>query len=574
MKNKRLLFIIVILIVLIGAIIFGVNSIIKSRKNYTLTQITNPNYYTLYKNGKVGIINTKGETVIKPEYNYIQLPNPEKAVFICSNSDKTVILNENGQEIFNNYDEVTAISVTGTIGDIPFEKAILRYKQNGLYGLINLDGKVITKPIYEKVESVPYKEGELLVQKDGKQGVINAKGVELVKIKYDSIVGDGYYNQVDYKEAGYIVGIKQENKILYGYLNNQGREVLKNEYDEISRLTNTKDKNVCLITTQNGKKGLVKNNKEVLENIYDQMEYDSTIELVKVKKDELYGICNLDGNVILNTEYKEISYKGIYIQATNKASKIVNFDRSGNEQKENNYKKVIATENPKYFITVGQNNLYGIINENGVETTTNKYTYIEYLQGEYFSAYNEDNQIGIIDHYGNIVLGIQYNLVQKIKGTEMIQVSDNSKGVLEVYSSDIKQVAIMKNAKLYTAENYIKIVSDTETKYISLDGKIITNKQALPNNTLFATSKYGLWGFEDKDGKVVVNQVYDMVTEFNRYGFAGIKEGNKWGVIREDGTVIVAPTYEISSNIEPEFIGKYHKINYGGVSYFTDDKIE
>lgn len=574
MKNKRLLFIIVILIVLIGAIIFGVNSIIKSRKNYTLTQITNPNYYTLYKNGKVGIINTKGETVIKPEYNYIQLPNPEKAVFICSNSDKTVILNENGQEIFNNYDEVTAISVTGTIGDIPFEKAILRYKQNGLYGLINLDGKVITKPIYEKVESVPYKEGELLVQQDGKQGVINAKGVELVKIKYDSIVGDGYYNQVDYKEAGYIVGIKQENKMLYGYLNNQGKEVLKNEYDEISRLTNTKDKNVYLITTQNGKKGLVKNNKEVLENIYDQMEYDSTIELVKVKKDELYGICNLDGNVILNTEYKEISYKGIYIQATNKASKIVNFDRSGNEQKENNYKKVIATENPKYFITVGQNNLYGIINENGVETTTNKYTYIEYLQGEYFSAYNEDNQIGIIDHYGNIVLGIQYNLVQKIKGTEMIQVSDNSKGVLEVYSSDIKQVAIMKNAKLYTAENYIKIVSDTETKYISLDGKIITNKQALPNNTLFATSKYGLWGFEDKDGKVVVNQVYDMVTEFNRYGFAGIKEGNKWGVIREDGTVIAAPTYEISSNTEPEFIGKYHKINYGGVSYFTDDKIE
>lgn len=574
MKNKRLLFIIVILIVLIGAIIFGVNSIIKSRKNYTLTQITNPNYYTLYKNGKVGIINTKGETVIKPEYNYIQLPNPEKAVFICSNSDKTVILNENGQEIFNNYDEVTAISVTGTIGDIPFEKAILRYKQNGLYGLINLDGKVITKPIYEKVESVPYKEGELLVQQDGKQGVINAKGVELVKIKYDSIVGDGYYNQVDYKEAGYIVGIKQENKMLYGYLNNQGKEVLKNEYDEILRLTNTKDKNVCLITTQNDKKGLVKNNKKVLENIYDQMEYDSTIELVKVKKDELYGICNLDGNVILNTEYKEISYKGIYIQATNKASKIVNFDRNGNEQKENNYKKVIATENPKYFITVGQNNLYGIINENGVETTTNKYTYIEYLQGEYFSAYNEDNQIGIIDHYGNIVLGIQYNLVQKIKGTEMIQVSDNSKGVLEVYSSDIKQVAIMKNAKLYTAEDYIKIVSDTETKYISLDGKIITNKQALPNNTLFATSKYGLWGFEDKDGKVVVNQVYDMVTEFNRYGFAGIKEGNKWGVIREDGTVIVAPTYEISSNTEPEFIGKYHKINYGGVSYFTDDKIE
>ena len=64
-----------------------------------------------------------------------------------------------------------------------------------------------------------------------------------------------------------------------------------------------------------------------------------------------------------------------------------------------------------------------------------------------------------------------------------------------------------------------------------------------------------------------------MVTEFNKYGFAGIKEGNKWGIIREDGTIIVEPKYEISSNVEPEFIGQYYKINYGGEMYFTDEVI-
>lgn len=572
MKNKKALLVLIICIVLVGIVIFATNVIIKARKDYNLEKISDRNYYTLYKGGKVGVINTSGEIIISPEYNYIQIPNPTKDVFICSKNNESVTLNSKGEIIFTGFNEVTAISVTGAIGDIPFEKTILRYKQDDMYGLINMDGKIITKAIYEKIESVPYKEGEILVEQNGKLGVVNSKGVELVAPNYDTIIGDGYYNQADYKDAGYIVGIKQENKYLYGYLSNDGKEILMCEYDEITRLNQIEENDVYLILSKAGKKGLVKNGKTVLDNSYEQIEYDSTIELIKVKQNELYGITNLNGEIILPVEYKDISYIGIYI-AGNKANQIIHYDRSGKEVKGNIYKKVIKTGNENYFITVGQNNLYGIINQNGIETTTNKYTYIDYLVGEYFAAYNQENQIGIIDHYGNIVLGIQYNLVQVIKGTNMIQVSDNNKGVLEIYTSDIKQVATMKNAKLYAYSNYIKLVSDTETKYISLNGQILTNKEALPSNTLFAKSKYGQWGFEDKDGNIVIEQVYDMVTEFNKYGFAGIKEGDKWGIIRQDGTIIVEPIYEIPSNAEPEFIGKYYKINYGGERYFTDEKI-
>lgn len=572
MKNKKALLVLIICIVLVGIVIFATNVIIKARKDYNLEKISDRNYYTLYKGGKVGVINTSGEIIISPEYNYIQIPNPTKDVFICSKNNESVTLNSKGEIIFTGFNEVTAISVTGAIGDIPFEKTILRYKQDDMYGLINMDGKIITKAIYEKIESVPYKEGEILVEQNGKLGVVNSKGVELVAPNYDTIIGDGYYNQADYKDAGYIVGIKQENKYLYGYLSNDGKEILMCEYDEITRLNQIEENDVYLILSKAGKKGLVKNGKTVLDNSYEQIEYDSTIELIKVKQNELYGITNLNGEIILPVEYKDISYIGIYI-AGNKANQIIHYDRSGKEVKGNIYKKVIKTGNENYFITVGQNNLYGIINQNGIETTTNKYTYIDYLVGEYFAAYNQENQIGIIDHYGNIVLGIQYNLVQVIKGTNMIQVSDNNKGVLEIYTSDIKQVATMKNAKLYAYSNYIKLVSDTETKYISLNGQILTNKEALPSNTLFAKSKYGQWGFEDKDGNIVIEQVYDMVTEFNKYGFAGIKEGDKWGIIRQDGTIIVEPIYEIPSNAEPEFIGKYYKINYGGEMYFTDEKI-
>lgn len=36
----------------------------------------------------------------------------------------------------------------------------------GKFGLINYEGKVITKPIYEEISSVKYKEGEILAKKD------------------------------------------------------------------------------------------------------------------------------------------------------------------------------------------------------------------------------------------------------------------------------------------------------------------------------------------------------------------------------------------------------------------------
>ena len=74
----------------------------------------------------------------------------------------------------------------------------------------------------------------------------------------------------------------------------------------------------------------------------------------------------------------------------------------------------------------------------------------------------------------------------------------------------------------------------------------------------------------DKEGNIIIEPKYDMVTEFNSYGFAGIKQGNKWGVIDTTGNIVLEPTYNINWQ-EPEFIGKYCKVNFGyGLDYYTD----
>ena len=59
-------------------------------------------------------------------------------------------------------------------------------------GLIDFNGKKITKPVYNEISGLTYKEGELLVKQNEKFGVINIKGNILVPIEYDEISIDGY----------------------------------------------------------------------------------------------------------------------------------------------------------------------------------------------------------------------------------------------------------------------------------------------------------------------------------------------------------------------------------------------
>ena len=93
---------------------------------------------------------------------------------------------------------------------------------------------------------------------------------------------------------------------------------------------------------------------------------------------------------------------------------------------------------------------------------------------------------------------------------------------------------------------------------------------------MFASQKDGKWGFIDKQGNIVIDYIYDKVTQINEYGFGGIKQDGKWGVIDKEGNIIIEPTYQLQEeNTEPEFLGKYYKVYYGyGESYYTNKVTE
>lgn len=566
----------VILTILILAIIIGVSYyfITTNNKKYEIEKVEQYNYFLLKQDGKTGVIDRNGNIVIDVKYDDIKIPNPQKDVFVCYSGENSQILNSQKEQILNNYQDVEPIKLQNIASNLMFEKNVLSYKENDKYGLVNFQGKKITKPIYDEISGLSYKEGELLVKQNDKYGVINIKGHKLIDIEYDKIAVDGYYTNDDgYKYAGYIITTITQEGYRYGYINYNGKLILKPEYNELSRITDIMDnENAYLLCAKNGQFGVNKNEKEIVKNEYQSISYDKTNELLVAEKSKKYGIASLDGKIIVPAQFLQIDVIGNYLYAKNEQGTIV-YDNQGKETNMDTNISILNTENEKYKIKIDNQNetKYGLITKEGKELIEEKYSYMEYLYNDYFIVSNENSKLGVVDNKDAVKIPIENDSVQKVEGTDLIQavVANTTK----LYNKTMNNICEMENATVEVNSDYIKIYNDKQIQYFSKDGKELKNTDTYPNNELFSKQENGKWGFANKNDSMVVEAKYDKVTEFNEYGYAAVNKDGKWGAINQKGEDVVEPIYTINDNKEPSFIGKYYQVKYGfGEVYYTDAK--
>ena len=63
-------------------------------------------YYLLKKDEKFGVINDKGNIIVQPKYTEVVIPNLHKAVFLCYNEDKEIVLNEKEEKILTQFEKI------------------------------------------------------------------------------------------------------------------------------------------------------------------------------------------------------------------------------------------------------------------------------------------------------------------------------------------------------------------------------------------------------------------------------------------------------------------------------------
>ena len=368
--------------------------------------------------------------------------------------------------------------------NLTYEKSVLQYEKDGLYGLINFTGKEITKPDYDSIENLRPTEGKFLVSKDGKYGCIDLKGNILVEPEYDKIESDEYYTEEDgYKKSGFIVQNKQEDGYKSGYLNYKGKKILDVNFNQIHRIPKEE---LYLIASENGKYGLYKENKNILDNEYQDMSYEEKKEILIINKNKKYGVASLDGKILIDLNYDEIELKGLYLYLTDGENKYV-YDTNGKQADIDYNRCIYETENENYKITTFLDNdviHYGIIDNQERPLINEKYKYIEYVYGNYFIATDENEKLGIIDSNQKIILDMKYKSLQKLKSKNIIQAVVEENNITEIYNKNMEKVFEAENPNIQIQEEYIIISHNGETIYLDVDGNIIQDTTKL-KQTIF-----------------------------------------------------------------------------------------
>lgn len=487
LNMKKVLGVIVAILVIIMVIVSIVN-VIKNGEDKK--KVKSYSYYTVYENGKFGVINNEGETVINPEYTEIILiPNKDVPIFICTydlndqdGTYKTKVINQKNEEIFKEYSKVEAIDNFDSKQNIWYEDDVLRVEKDGKYGLINFEGKEVLPCDYDEITALKGVTNNLLVKKDGKVGLVNEKGQTIVNTEYKDIktLKEGYKNE-------YII-VNDNNQ--YGIISTTGTVIIEPKYEDVKYLNNSE---MFAIKDAGVWKLINKDNQILIDGGYDNI-IEAKGENVVVEKGGKYGVVTTKNEEKIPVEYEQIKYTfSIY-----------------------------------YIAKTGGK--YGIINLNNEQVKDFNYINMDYVEkGDFIQADVSDTETVIFDN----------NLSEKINGIV----------------SEINQ-----------EKGYIKVYTNNEYKYYNFKFEEKKSSDILTSNNLFLSKKDGKYGYVNKEGKVIVDYIYEDGTEQNSCGFAAVKKDGVWGSINKVGAVELEPSVNLDSNIYTTFIGKWH-LNDSGLYY-------
>lgn len=481
--NLKKVFAVIIAIAVIIMFVFIIKGILS--KGEDKGKITSESYFSIFKDNKWGVINSKGDIVIDPSYEeMIIIPDSKKDVFLCTydvnyetGEYKTKALNSNNQEILTGYDQVEAIANSDKSNNIWYEENILRIKKGEKYGLINEEGKELLPIQYDEIVATKGIKNSLKIKKDGKYGIANTDGKIIIEPQYADITNLGNDDK-----SGFIIKNEQDK---YGIVNYSNTQILETKFEEIYNVYG----NDMYVVKDEGKQKLVSKD----GNVILQEGFNEIKEILKNKdngiifaKDAKYGVMKTSGEILINAEYDELK-----------------------EAKDG-------------MLIAKKENKYGVIDLTNAQKIEFKYANI---------SYNKDADIYILEDENLNANILNSNLETKLTG------------ILNEVNED---------------KGYIKLRVGEEYKYYNFKFEEKSSKDIFSSNTLFLSRKDGKYGFIDKEGNVVVDYKYDDAKEQNAYGFAAVKKDGKWGCIGTQGNEVIEPTYNLDNYLIIDFIGKWY----------------
>lgn len=445
--------------------------------------------------------------------------------------------------------------------DVSVIKYFSAYK-NSKWTVINSKGEQLTSISYDEMVIVPDETKNVFIvtyDVDYTNGTYKTKAVndknEIVFAQYENVsaLENNNINDVWYDTEV----LKYEKDGKYGLIDFDGKELLAAEYDDIYGMQGIER---TLVLVKDGKYGLYNSVSKSLfvEAIYAGIEnFGETYNdgYIVSNGDGKYGLVGAEGKSILENKYDKIfkvSGADKYVVSTSGKTKLI--DKDGNVILDSGFDEI--SEIIGDVIVVKNSGKYGVLTTSGDVVLDAAFDTMKNCFGDYYIASTAGNY-GVIDLMKNIKIEFKYKGIEYRSDIASL-VCENEDLTTDVYTRDLNLVFTGTISKVDAEQGYIRVRIGDDYKYYNLQYQEISSQDALKDNTLFLVKEDGKYGYVNRDGAKIVNCIYDDAKEQNEFGFCAVKKDGKWGVLQENGSVLLDPSISLDNNINIDFIGTWH----------------
>jgi len=339
---------------------------------------------------------------------------------------------------------------------------------------------------------------------------------------------------------------------------------------------------------------------------------ENSLKLLPIKENGNWGFINLKGEVVIKPQYNNVSdvcfNNYVIVQLNNKIGVV---DTTGEILQDIKYSSLVALDSSSVkackdslcklikvrgsnnsvnyyadiqflidsFYVVQLNGRYGLASYSGdiIPANYKRIGVIENAQKPYFSIKNNNDEYGLCNNKGLVIIKPKYEKVAVLSDSVLMALKDGFWSGFDVRG---KQILDSKWKHFYNEGKYVVLQKSSKEKalYDPINKKIITTAKyhgfRVLYNEYIETNVNGYKGIITKDGKEIVEPKYTFIYFDNTNNqYIWVKNGMLWGVLSINGKIILPPKYTHINSFgdgifSTRFNGKYGIANIYGDEIF------
>jgi hypothetical protein len=526
--------------------------------------------------GKYGMIDRKGNEVVKPVYDEIKWFS-ESFLMVKLKDKYGLIRRDNFREVVKpKYNNIEPLAKLGSLS-FSFYFGVGCVEQGGenffkVYignkvGLIDTMGKEVVPVKYEDVEVVLGEKTLVKFKEKEKWGIMDLSANVILPAKYDWVCyneGKVIFAVLDNKPYAFDTSGKEIQYEFESEKEEQSEsyefqyEVRSEEGDEYSE-----DYGDFSIVSRAGKKGVVSEDGKVIIPIaYDEIRYDKRNGIFFIAKGNKWGLANKKGKIFVPLKYDYLTTfcKGLIVVKSNdkfglmdKTGKIIvypKYDMLGlvEESNDEGYRIITVSEGQSSFY-----NAFFAENRSLSEWSDNQIKYVEEYCRDLFLVGKEGYKFGLIDEKGTEVLRTEFDEVAPYEDLILARKGDKW-GIFDIKGKTLLPIKYdwISFKDIKEGREFVRIKENYEVGLADRKGNIVIPPKYDDIKTVVGDKvvvQVGAHiGIADINGREILPADYEDFRIFNENLFLMSKD-LKWGLFDAAKARFVLPV-------------KYDEINY------------